>query len=61
MNSRVFDRSCLFLTHPSSLILFFRFPMHAAIDAFLRYLRIERNSSPLTLKSYSEDLSSLLG
>ncbi|MDA0835323.1 MAG: tyrosine recombinase XerC [Planctomycetota bacterium] len=34
--------------------------MHAAIDAFLRYLRIERNSSPLTLKSYSEDLSSLL-
>ena len=34
--------------------------MYAAIDAFLRYLRIERNSSELTLKSYSEDLDSLL-
>ncbi|MEX2285849.1 MAG: tyrosine recombinase XerC [Planctomycetaceae bacterium] len=34
--------------------------MHAAIDAFLRYLRIERNASALTLKSYAEDLDSLL-
>ncbi len=33
--------------------------MNAAIEAFLRYLRIERNSSELTLKSYSEDLESL--
>jgi integrase/recombinase XerC len=34
--------------------------MHSAIDAFLRYLRIERNASGLTLKSYAEDLASLL-
>src|SRR5262245_61899367 len=34
--------------------------MHTAIEAFLRYLRIERNASNLTLKSYSEDLDSLL-
>jgi integrase/recombinase XerC len=34
--------------------------MHAAIDGFLRYLRFERNASDLTLKSYSEDLDSLL-
>lgn len=33
--------------------------MHAAIDGFLRYLRIERNASELTLKSYSEDFNSL--
>ncbi|MCH7990678.1 MAG: tyrosine recombinase XerC [Planctomycetes bacterium] len=33
--------------------------MNAAIEAFLRYLRIERNSSELTRKSYSEDLESL--
>ncbi len=33
--------------------------MHAAIDGFLRSLRIERNASPLTLKSYSEDFNSL--
>ncbi len=34
--------------------------MHAAIDGFVRYLKIERNASELTLKSYSEDLGSLL-
>lgn len=33
--------------------------MHAAIDSFLRSMRIERNASPLTLKSYSEDFNSL--
>jgi integrase/recombinase XerC len=34
--------------------------MEKAIDGFLRYLKIERNSSELTIKSYSEDLASLL-
>ena len=34
--------------------------MHAAIDAFLRHLRVEKNASELTIKSYSEDLNSLL-
>jgi len=34
--------------------------MYSAIDGFLRYLKIERNSSELTLKSYSEDFGSLL-
>ncbi len=34
--------------------------MHIAIESFLRYLRIERNASKLTLKSYAEDLDSLL-
>ena len=34
--------------------------MLSAIDGFLRYLKIERNSSELTLKSYSEDFNSLL-
>ncbi|MBI5758274.1 MAG: site-specific integrase, partial [Planctomycetales bacterium] len=33
--------------------------MHAAIDAFLQFLRIERNASPMTLKSYHEDLESV--
>ena len=32
--------------------------MDRAIDGFLRYLKIERNSSPLTVKSYAEDLAS---
>ena len=34
--------------------------MHAEINAFRRYLQIERNASELTLKSYTEDLDSLL-
>ena len=34
--------------------------MHADIEAFRRYMEIERNASELTLKSYSEDLDSLL-
>ncbi|HTN01456.1 MAG TPA: tyrosine recombinase XerC [Planctomycetaceae bacterium] len=33
--------------------------MYDQIDGFLRYLKIERNSSELTLKSYSEDFGSL--
>lgn len=33
--------------------------LHSAIDDFLRYLKIERNASELTLKSYSEDFNSL--
>lgn len=32
--------------------------MHSAVDGFIRSLRIERNASPLTLKSYSEDFNS---
>lgn len=34
--------------------------LHDAIDSFLRYLQIERNASDLTLKSYAEDLDSLI-
>ena len=33
--------------------------MHTAIDRFLQYLRVERNSSELTIKSYREDLTAL--
>jgi len=32
----------------------------ACVDQFLHHLRVERNYSPLTLKSYSEDLAALL-
>ncbi len=34
--------------------------MQAAVEGFLRYLRIERNASPLTLKSYRSDLAGLV-
>jgi integrase/recombinase XerC len=34
--------------------------MHRAIESFLRHLKIEKNVAPLTLKSYAEDLDSLL-
>jgi integrase/recombinase XerC len=33
--------------------------MHSAIDRFLQYLIVERNASPLTEKSYREDLTAL--
>src|ERR1700722_19202049 len=32
--------------------------MQSAIESFLRFLRIEKNVAPLTLKSYAEDLES---
>jgi integrase/recombinase XerC len=32
--------------------------MQAAVQSFLQHLRIERNSSPLTLKSYGDDFES---
>jgi len=34
--------------------------MHSAISGFLQYLKVERNCSALTIKSYGEDLDSLL-
>ncbi|UUO09299.1 tyrosine recombinase XerC [Blastopirellula sp. J2-11] len=34
--------------------------MRAAADRFLRYLRVERNASDLTIKSYGEDLEALV-
>jgi len=33
--------------------------MHSTITQFLRFLSVERNAAPLTIKSYREDLSSL--
>lgn len=35
-------------------------PLEQAISGFLQYLRAERNASPLTLKSYGEDLAGLV-
>ncbi|MBM4089922.1 MAG: tyrosine recombinase XerC [Planctomycetes bacterium] len=35
--------------------------MHAAIARFLRFLKVERNASDLTVKAYGEDLSALVG
>lgn len=35
--------------------------MHTAISRFLQFLRVERNASPLTIKSYREDLQALAG
>lgn len=34
--------------------------MRTAIERFIEYLRVERNASPLTLKSYEEDLITLV-
>lgn len=34
--------------------------MQAAVDRFLKYLRVERNASDLTTKSYREDLKALI-
>ncbi len=34
--------------------------MHSAVARFLQYLAVERNSSPLTVKSYREDLSTAI-
>ena len=34
--------------------------MNSAIDRFLQYLRVERNASELTTKSYREDLTALV-
>ncbi len=33
--------------------------MHTAVHRFLQYLRVERNASELTIKSYREDLAAL--
>ena len=35
--------------------------METSIPRFLRYLKVERNSSELTIKSYREDLELLYG
>jgi integrase/recombinase XerC len=34
--------------------------MRSTVDSFLTYLEVERNASPLTLKSYREDLTALV-
>lgn len=35
-------------------------PLEDAVGRFLEYLRVERNASPLTVKSYAEDLATLV-
>ena len=35
--------------------------MRSALTRFLQYLRVERNASDLTIKSYREDLTALAG
>src|SRR5690606_30755307 len=35
-------------------------PMQRSIARYLQYLRVERNASPLTIKSYREDLMALV-
>ena len=35
-------------------------PLQAAVDGFLRYLKIERQLSPLTQKNYGRQLASLM-
>ncbi len=34
--------------------------MQTAMARFLRFLAVEKNASPLTIKSYREDLTALL-
>src|SRR5690349_15338824 len=44
----------------TELIPFYAPTMQDSIDRFLQYLRVERNASDLTIKSYREDLAHLV-